>query len=760
MKLSREVLVLIAILMLGALLRGIYLSELTERPDFAQPSVDALYHDYWARGIVTGDWSVQPPHEDPQIRTTPYFRPPGYTWFMAGVYAVTGGSYLGLRIAQMLLGLVSVLIAYLLGSRFLGKRTGLILAGLMSVYWVFIYFEGELLEPVLLVVLGMWLVYDISRWTERVSVGRAILSGVIMGLFALTRPNVLLFAPAVVVWAYWVGRRRQNTRGYTWAIAGLALGCIVTISPATIRNYAVSREFVPISSNTGINLYIGNNEFANAQCVGYIPGLGSFETCFDYPQIVRNLEKETGRKLKHTEVSVHFTRKAVGYIKAEPAKVLGLTWQKALMFWCPLEIGHNKEDELERADSGLLRRIPVGFPVVLAMSMVGLAAMAWETRRRRTAKESAPDRRLEVSVLIILFIAMYFLSYVPFFAAGRYRVPIVPFLMFFGAYGVDYILALVAARRAAAALCWVLALGGAYGLSMMNPTGYKPDAAKWHYDRAVDLSAMDQTQRAIEEYTEALRIRPVFPQAHCNLGMLLMADNKIDEAVEHIEKAIEIDPREALPYYALGQALMLQGRTDAAIEKFRKAVELDPHDPQARNDLGMALVSDDKMAEARAEFEKALEINPDFAPAHNSLGVLAEAEGRIDQAVEHFSKALRIAPTAALHYKMGGIRAHQQKLDEAIEHYHSAIALKSDYPQAHYDLGVALSVKGQLDEAIEHYSEAARIAPDYGKAHKNLAVALYFKGDYARAREEANLAAKHGAAPDAEFMKALAEAEK
>ena len=357
---------------------------------------------------------------------------------------------------------------------------------------------------------------------------------------------MLLFAPAVVFWAYWLGRRRKNVRGFIYASLGLALGSIVTISPAAIRNYVVSGDFVPISSNTGINLYIGNNELANGQCVGFVPGLGNFETCFDYPQIVKNVEKETGRKLKHSEVSSYFTRKAVEYAKAKPGRVLALTWKKALMFWCPVEIGHNKEDELERANSGVLKHLRLDFPVMLALSLVGLTMLVIETRRRGAMKKiGETERRYEVSILILLFIAAYFISYVPFFAAGRYRVPIVPCLVFFGAYALDYMIALVTARRAKAALWWTLALLAAYGISRLNPTGYKPDAAKWHFDRAVDLSLAGDPRRAIIEYSKALELRPLFPQAHCNLGFALMEQGKIDEAIGRFRRGAGDRPQGA-----------------------------------------------------------------------------------------------------------------------------------------------------------------------------------------------------------------------
>ena len=62
---------LLAILVAGAFLRGAYLSDLRADPFFAAPALDAELHDYWARGLAFGSWSVPPDRTDPRIRTTP-----------------------------------------------------------------------------------------------------------------------------------------------------------------------------------------------------------------------------------------------------------------------------------------------------------------------------------------------------------------------------------------------------------------------------------------------------------------------------------------------------------------------------------------------------------------------------------------------------------------------------------------------------------------------------------------------------------------
>ncbi|MHC4610925.1 MAG: hypothetical protein ACYS7M_11330, partial [Planctomycetota bacterium] len=87
--LSGETAALGVILLVALLLRCSYLGELVDAPDFSHPIIDAAFHDYWARGLATGDWTPPDETPDPQISTSPYFRPPGYPLFLALVYLLT-----------------------------------------------------------------------------------------------------------------------------------------------------------------------------------------------------------------------------------------------------------------------------------------------------------------------------------------------------------------------------------------------------------------------------------------------------------------------------------------------------------------------------------------------------------------------------------------------------------------------------------------------------------------------------------------------
>src|SRR5262247_3609434 len=99
-----------AILLGGLLIRASYFSEIVRAPDFAAPPADGGYHDYWARALVTGNWTPPEGQADPEVQKRPFARPPGYPYFLALIYALGGPDFQRPRVVKMAIGLASVIV--------------------------------------------------------------------------------------------------------------------------------------------------------------------------------------------------------------------------------------------------------------------------------------------------------------------------------------------------------------------------------------------------------------------------------------------------------------------------------------------------------------------------------------------------------------------------------------------------------------------------------------------------------------------------
>jgi tetratricopeptide (TPR) repeat protein len=567
------------ILAAAALLRLMYFMEIRTRPDFTCPGLDAGYHDYWARGIAFGQWTPPYDQPDPMIRSQPYFRPPGYPFFLALVYRLTGGRPAPAHLAQFALGVLNVALAFRFARRRFGATAAAIAAALAATYWVFLYYEGEWLEPALLVTLTWLLLLALDRWLETRKEILLICAGLALGASALVRPNALFLLPAAAAWTVWIlhpprwwGREAQR------ALALLATGALLMVAPVALRNALVGRDAVLISSNGGINLLLGQDREAVADHASDATGNWS---CFDYPAMMAQASAEAGRPLKASETSARYARQARELMLRRPRETLSLLALKTFLFWGPLEVSNNKIEELERTDSRVLRRLPVRFPFVLAGSLLGFFLLS----RRRNEPGEGHRASFQMAVLLALFTGVYFLSFLPFIAAGQYRAPLTPILMALAGAGGAEIARLAARRRFGAATAGLAAGALVWAIVSVNFTGYRPNPARWHLTRAIAADRAGMPAEAEREYRAALRDNPDLGVVHNRLGVLLAKQERVAEALPCFEAAVAADPASVEARFNLGLALALNYRWSEAIPYFESVLRDRPDHVDARLNL-------------------------------------------------------------------------------------------------------------------------------------------------------------------------------
>jgi 4-amino-4-deoxy-L-arabinose transferase-like glycosyltransferase len=186
-----------------------------------------------------------------------YFAP-GYPYFLAAVDIIDGhevrrdGAIHGARIAQAVLGTITVALTGLVALELFGDTAGLIALALAAVYPVLIGLSGILVAENLLTPLVLAAVYAGLRVRRAAkpatAYGWVAGAGVLTGLATLSHENgILILLPLIAtVWA----KAPRSLAGVALLIATTA----VTIAPWTIRNEIVMHRFIPVSDETGITL--------------------------------------------------------------------------------------------------------------------------------------------------------------------------------------------------------------------------------------------------------------------------------------------------------------------------------------------------------------------------------------------------------------------------------------------------------------------------------------------------------------------------
>ncbi len=166
-----------------------------------------------------------------------------------------------------------------------------------------------------------------------------------------------------------------------------------------------------------------------------------------------------------------------------------------------------------------------------------------------------------------------------------------------------------------------------------------------HYNLGDAEAKLGETDQAIAEFREVLRLDPRDSGAHYSLGRTLLDEGRTNEAIAEFEAALQISPHYAEARYNLGYVLLRQGRIEDAIAQFHIVLQENPTFAEGWFGLGYALLIEGRMDEAVAAYRQAVRADPDYFEAQDSLGKLLLQQGDVAGAIGAYQAAVQIEPT-------------------------------------------------------------------------------------------------------------------
>jgi 4-amino-4-deoxy-L-arabinose transferase-like glycosyltransferase len=253
---------------------------------------------------------------------------PGYPLFVLACRATLGTSKFAYRLPQLVLGLLTVLGAFLLGRKLWGEAGGLLAGAFAALDPFAVYFESlELTEGPALCLL-VWAA--LAAWTAREKLPAAAAAGALTALAALVRPGWLCIGAALFAAAMFVPGEDRPSEKRGWLCAALAAGVLVLVmSPWWIRNGVVLKAWVPLTTAGGQALFEGCSE--NATGAPDVPGTVGVR--------MRGIDG-----LDELERSAVLRSDARHWIRSNPGAFAGLALVKFGRTWSPVpnEVAHRK----------------------------------------------------------------------------------------------------------------------------------------------------------------------------------------------------------------------------------------------------------------------------------------------------------------------------------------------------------------------------------------------------------------------------------
>lgn len=159
-----------------------------------------------------------------------------------------------------------------------------------------------------------------------------------------------------------------------------------------------------------------------------------------------------------------------------------------------------------------------------------------------------------------------------------------------------------------------------------------------HNNRGVALMSQQLTERAADEFAEALKDDPRLVQAAINEGIALMALQKLEEARKALQQAIALDPNRAQAWYNLGLLQHANNELEPALASFQRAAQIDPRDVDSLYFEGDCYQEMKQFDKAIDILQKALAISPLHASAEFALARSQQRSGHTAEAKEHFKQ--------------------------------------------------------------------------------------------------------------------------
>lgn len=758
---------------LALALRLIYVYQIRHTPFFQTLGLDARFYDQWARTLAGGEGYGQP-----------FFMSPLYPYFLTGLYRLFDRNLFVVRLVQSAMGAVSAGLVYLLAKDLFDRRVAALAGVGAACYGALIFYDGSIVMTPLLVFLSLLSLFLLVRADGTRNRLMFAAAGAALGLAGIGRASALVFVPLAMWWiasrppsersmkAERTAARSRGSRRARGARAGqfgtvgiFVAGILVVMAPVTIRNSVVSRDFIPVTSNGGLNFYIGNGAVATG---GYARPEGL--------DIVRDpggasiAERDLGRELTPSEVSSYWYSRARRDIGRDPGRWLSLMIRKLSFVLSSYEFPQLENYEFQRRYSRLLSMPLPGFGVVAPLGLLGLALML---RRRR-------------SRVLALFFSAYTASIVAFFVLARYRLPAVPVLLI----GASYVIVEAYDRLRAGGtrrLLWLVPAVAALAV-LVNANFYSVDRrkpfAQIHYRLGLIYGDRGDLDRALGEYGLAIEIDPEYPRSYLNMGALLAEAGRLEEAAGAFERAVEVDPDYVAARVNLAMVHIQRGSIEDALGELRVAVAQDPGSAMAHTQIGVALYKAGRADEAlsafadaerldaegteRAEIEfyKALIERPAAAPVPEEVSrAIVRADsliqvGRAAEAVEVLREAASRAPESGVPLQqLALLERSLGLLDEAVADLREALRVQPGIRHGHFMLGVFLNESGQHEAAILEYQAELRVDPGYAPAHRNLATSyLYHLANRNRASQHYREYLRLGGEPVPPLSEALSDA--
>ena len=356
-----------------------------------------MYHEFAKVISDTGRYAF------PEGNLTAYW-PVGTPALYGGLYKIFGQNYDVIVAANIIVGLLTTYLIYLITLRWFNQKTAVIASLLYAIWPSQIQFTTVLASELLF---NLFMLSGMYFWLKATEKGAKmiIIGSIFFAAAAYVRPIALLL-PFILISISFLNKVDLKKAILDAAIASIVMA--ILIAPWAYRNYNLFGEPVLISTNGGPVFWMGNNPESKGE---YMP----------LPDIKFKSEVERAKYLKQA---------AIDHIKAEPIIFLKRMTKRLIDYYRSENIGIvwniNGIKQMDAESAVLsLKLLSSGYwMMILLLAIYGLL---------RLFKQQGIWQTLTITPIFAL-LGYFTVLHVIIASGDRYHFPIIPFLAMLAAH--------------------------------------------------------------------------------------------------------------------------------------------------------------------------------------------------------------------------------------------------------------------------------------------------------------------------------------
>ena len=253
------------------------------------------------------------------------------------------------------------------------------------------------------------------------------------------------------------------------------------------------------------------------------------------------------------------------------------------------------------------------------------------------------------------------------------------------------------------------------------------------FDRGVAYRNLEDNQRAILDFTEAIKLgvgEAYAPRANARLAI-----RDYDGAIADYNDATRLNPKDVSSLFNRGFAYRAK-RDSSAASRTSPQFWLWYRGISPRFGPWRAHFARGDYDHAIADFSDAIKINSSDSASLTSRGAAYHARLEYEAAIADYAAAIKLDPkNVRAWYNRGLAYSSQRDYDQAMENYREALKLGLTDARVWQSLAAAQYAKMDYDGAIASYGEALLRDQNSASLLCDRGSAYYAKGDYAHAAD-------------------------